>query len=1012
MKKHYSILLFLTLGFAGLLQGQTTFAPPHFTAQTKQVVVPADAIADPFIRDGLIQIKLENKVAYINTQGDYVFGFNFPMNTTARCRGIFSGGAAVISREYGKFTIICPDRKYLDLDKSYKQVSDFCDGIAMAQKELPNNKKSIVYLNTQGAEVLKSISYSYTYSSSLQLQVAPLREGLRAFFDPNSNKWGYADASGNITIQPKYTRALAFSDGLAAVEVEEKQYGPKFWGFIDKTGTMVIPATYKAYPGSFHEGLCAVRPEEEYSGKMVFIDKKGTVVSPEYYACNHFFDGFAFVKTGTSKMVVINKQFEVVREIPSFDIPKDDVNKIFGFEFTDGLAAVGRASFDYDIPVGNIIRSNGEVVLNAGDKSRSFFTNFYNGELAMFTYQIDEKWIKGFMNKAGEIILHFVEDDQNMPSPGMPTPGICKTGGGTTPPPAPPKLYKLALPVNPPAAGSTSGAGEYEARTEVNVSTTPADPVKYQWIGWIDETGKTVSGSRNFDYTMPGKNTVLTATYKEKQKFTLTVVSSDESIGTVTGSGVYYAGETIEIKATVVGKGYKFKGWYLDKNTTPISRSSIYKYTMPAQNTTLTGVFEEGEGDDEEKRMLILSSNLKSARYSGEGKYLPGTNIPVKVSILGKNKFVGWFEGATCISTTEEFQYSMPDRTVLLKAVYQKGGGGSSGGIVIDNKDKKPEGPDPGENVNCDNCKDCKLCPDCPQCREKSPGDPCKECLDCKDCPDCPKCKKEGEKGPEHPQQRKPQPKPGDTGKEVLPGNNDSIRVTPEHKDSILFTPRDLSLQKDSIFPQDSVYVHKIDTIRGTQWHVGSHTIRYKGKLAGDTAAIPSTVIIGLSPLDRAIKSPYADSIAGVIYFDVQGYKSEGKLGQMSLTRKAASFPWSILKITPTELYIGGGALYFGFDFISQGTAALQQVYRVPYSILPDQSISLGKWNQFSGIEAEPVKVKNIPIDWYIKKRDILSDARTTEEDYEEMKEKFLNEMEQNIFPGTLKKLGELRVKN
>ncbi len=63
--------------------------------------------------------------------------------------------------------------------------------------------------------------------------------------------------------------ALFFSEGLAAVKTGGK------WGFIDKSGKLVIPATWgEAEP--FYEGLARV----ETGGKWGFVDKSGKLVIP------------------------------------------------------------------------------------------------------------------------------------------------------------------------------------------------------------------------------------------------------------------------------------------------------------------------------------------------------------------------------------------------------------------------------------------------------------------------------------------------------------------------------------------------------------------------------------------------------------------------------------------------------------------------------------------------------------------------------------------------------------
>ena len=60
--------------------------------------------------------------------------------------------------------------------------------------------------------------------------------------------WGYIDKTGQLVIPLRYAKALSFSEGLAGVQVNGK------WGFIDKTGREVIVPTYEdvlAFPADW-----------------------------------------------------------------------------------------------------------------------------------------------------------------------------------------------------------------------------------------------------------------------------------------------------------------------------------------------------------------------------------------------------------------------------------------------------------------------------------------------------------------------------------------------------------------------------------------------------------------------------------------------------------------------------------------------------------------------------------------------------------------------------------------
>jgi len=106
-------------------------------------------------------------------------------------------------------------------------------------------------------------------------------------------KLGYINRSGNIVIAPRFEHLLPselhdFSDGLAAIAREEKHptvnWKIRRWGYIDKTGKVVIPYTFDN-ARTFSEGLAAVHDGFHWG----FIDKSGKVVIPLRYQYVHGF---------------------------------------------------------------------------------------------------------------------------------------------------------------------------------------------------------------------------------------------------------------------------------------------------------------------------------------------------------------------------------------------------------------------------------------------------------------------------------------------------------------------------------------------------------------------------------------------------------------------------------------------------------------------------------------------------------------------------------------------------
>lgn len=122
--------------------------------------------------------------------------------------------------------------------------------------------------------------------------ILPFHEGLAgvlssAFFGLYQ-RWGFMDRSGKIVIPFEYEAVFSFSDGLARV------WRPDWYGYIDTAGVrrFEVPRGYGA--SSFHEGLAVVR--KDYEGYR-YIDKSGRFAFSEAFdRASEFHEGVAHVR--------------------------------------------------------------------------------------------------------------------------------------------------------------------------------------------------------------------------------------------------------------------------------------------------------------------------------------------------------------------------------------------------------------------------------------------------------------------------------------------------------------------------------------------------------------------------------------------------------------------------------------------------------------------------------------------------------------------------------------------
>lgn len=137
------------------------------------------------------------------------------------------------------------------------------------------------------------------------------------------SKFGFIDKSGKVVVKPQYDEFHGFDgEGMGAVAVNGK------WGFIDYSGKIIIePQFYDTY--SFAEGFGCV--EINADGDYAFIDKTGKIVSPPGYKyhAERFSDGLLPAFDG-KKSGYFDKNWQIA--IPfQFDVAS---------RFSEGLAVV------------------------------------------------------------------------------------------------------------------------------------------------------------------------------------------------------------------------------------------------------------------------------------------------------------------------------------------------------------------------------------------------------------------------------------------------------------------------------------------------------------------------------------------------------------------------------------------------------------------------------------------------------------------------------------------------
>jgi hypothetical protein len=175
----------------------------------------------------------------------------------------------------------------------------------MVDERLKGGKLQNEYIDKAGTVVLGPFERSTSFSDGLAAVGFGEVDGVNV-------KWGYMDKSGAMVIQPQFYWIRDFSEGLAAVGFPADHNTAK-WGYIDKTGAVVIEPWFDG-AGPFSEGLATVvvfedaDPSLGYVAKWGYIDKTGTVViQPRFEWAAEFSEGLAAVGTNSGLFGYIDK---------------------------------------------------------------------------------------------------------------------------------------------------------------------------------------------------------------------------------------------------------------------------------------------------------------------------------------------------------------------------------------------------------------------------------------------------------------------------------------------------------------------------------------------------------------------------------------------------------------------------------------------------------------------------------------------------------------------------------
>ena len=192
-----------------------------------------------------------------------------------------------------------------------------------------------------------------------------------------------------------------------------------------------------------------------------------------------------------------------------------------------------------------------------------------------------------------------------------------------------PAMYTLTLNAFPPEGGQVSAdpAGPYHYGDMVTLTATPNPG--YAFVSWQDgstDAIRTVEVTGDATY-----NAIFTQ--GGSTMYTVTVLSENPLLGTVSGGGTFPAGAVIQISATPSPQA-RFVSWN-DGNTDNPRNITV------TGDVTYTAKFEALQN----YTITVVSANPAMGTVEGGGTFLEGTVINISATPLAGYYFIGWNDG-------------------------------------------------------------------------------------------------------------------------------------------------------------------------------------------------------------------------------------------------------------------------------------------------------------------------------------------------------------------------------
>jgi len=185
--------------------------------------------------------------------------------------------------------------------------------------------------------------------------------------------------------------------------------------------------------------------------------------------------------------------------------------------------------------------------------------------------------------------------------------------------------YSLSVQSADPTMGAVRGGGTYPKNSTIAISAVAF--TGYHFVQWQDGISK---NPRAIQLT---QDTTFTAEFAPDQYY-ISVASSDNTKGSVSGYGTYNYGEVATLTATAT-TGYQFNGWNDGNTDNP-------RYVAVIGDATYTANFGV-----KICQLTIKPNDIIAGAVTGGGTFEYGTQVTINAKANSGYQFIKWSNGAT-----------------------------------------------------------------------------------------------------------------------------------------------------------------------------------------------------------------------------------------------------------------------------------------------------------------------------------------------------------------------------